>query len=54
MMIPLFWDTILQHLLETYSVVEEPADSLKMEAAGYFGKVVNLYQSMQNLKFSRK
>jgi hypothetical protein len=54
MMIPLFWDMILHHLLETYSVVEEPADSLKMEAAGYFGKMVCTSPSMQNLKFSRK
>jgi hypothetical protein len=34
--------------------VEEPAASLKMEAAGSFGKIVNLYQTMQNLRFPRR
>jgi hypothetical protein len=34
--------------------VEELAASLKMEAEGSFGKMVNLYQTMQNLKFSRR
>jgi hypothetical protein len=34
--------------------VEESAASLKMEAAGSFGKIVNLYENMQNLKFSRR
>jgi len=29
--------------------VEEPAASLKMEAAGSFGKMVNLFQTMQIL-----
>jgi hypothetical protein len=34
--------------------VEEPAASLKMKEEGSFGKMVNLYQTMQNLKFSRR
>jgi len=34
--------------------VGEHAASLKMKAEGSFGKMVNLYQTIKNLKFSKR